>query len=153
MAQARTQQFVRPDGRIVWRELIGTFPISEFVPVSIHSGVSIQGQLPLQTPITQASLLKAPQGLLLTTEAGHQARLEIPERFLLEVVRDQIEALDHPTWSEIIEFVRVPRRLDQLEARAADLLRIQGEQQAMIEHLAAIIAETAGSLVRSSGAC
>jgi len=153
VSQSQMESYVRPDGQILWRSLVGNFSPTDFVPPTLHSGVSIQGQMPLHTPITHLSVTKAPQAILLVTEAGHQVRLEIPQRFLFDILWDQIQALDRPTWSEIVEFVRAPRRLDQMESCAADLLRVYGEQRSVTEHLTAILSETSQALVRSSGAC
>jgi len=115
--------------------------------------VQIRGQMPLQTPINHLSIQKAPQSILMATEAGHHMTVEITNRLLLDVLWDQIQSMDKPTWSEIVEFVRAPRRFETLETRAAELLRIQGEQQSMLQHLQVILAETLPSLVRSSDAC
>jgi hypothetical protein len=151
--QSQTESYVRPDGQIIWRALVRNFSPTDFVPPTLHSGVSIQGQMPLHTPITHLSTSKAPQAILLVTEAGHQVRIEVPDRFLFDILWDQIQALEKPTWSEIVEFVRAPRRLEQFESYAADLLRVYGEQLSVLEHLSAILADTAQALVRSSGAC
>lgn len=147
-SRARLDCWVKPSGQVVWRELISTFPATDFVAPSVHPGVALQGQMPLHTPITHQSLVKAPQSILLVTEAGHQLSLVIPNRFLMEILWDQIQALEKPTWSEIVEFVKAPRRLDSLETRAADLLRVQGEQQMLLQQLSEIVTETGPALLK-----
>jgi hypothetical protein len=148
-AQAQMAHFILPEGKILWKELIGTLSPQDFVPISVHPLLTIRGQMPLQTPITHLSTVKAPQGILMATEAGHQLGLEIPNRLLMEILWDQIQALDRPTWSEIVEYVRAPRRLETLEARAADLLRIQGEHQNLIQHLSGILLDTLPALIEA----
>ncbi|MBU6374946.1 MAG: hypothetical protein KGQ59_03020 [Bdellovibrionales bacterium] len=147
-SRARIECWVKESGQIIWRELISTFPASDFVAVSVHPGVTLHGQLPLHTPIINQSLAKAPQSILLSTEAGHHLSLVIPNRLLLEILWDQIQILSKPTWSEIIEVVKAPRRLDSIEIRAADLLRVQGEQQMLTQHLEAILTETGSALLK-----
>ncbi len=144
---------ITDDGSVRWRELVRTFSNSDFVPVSFHPEISISGNMPIQTPIVHQTTLKSPQAIVLATEAGQQMMLEIPNRLLMDVIWDQIRTLDRPTWSEVVEFVRAPRRSESLESRAADLIRVQGEHQAMVSHLEAVLAETIHALVRSSDAC
>lgn len=151
-SQARLRDYVTEDGRIIWRSLLQKCDASEFCPITLHpeiSAHSMHGSFPLQTPITQ--VVRSSRGswtLRLTTESGIQIQLDHGHRQLFEMVAEQVEALSHPTWSEIIEFVRAPRRIDLVEQRACEILRASGEQQHLIRELELILIETLPSLIR-----
>ena len=152
-SQNRLRDYVTEDGRIVWRSLLEKCDASEFCPITLHPEISIHsihGSFPLQTPITQVTRsTRGSWSIRLSTESGIQIQLDLGQRQLFEMVAEQIEKLAHPTWSEIIEFVRAPRRLDQVEQRACEILRASGEQQHLIRELELILIDTLPALIQT----
>ncbi|MFN7685089.1 MAG: hypothetical protein ACK5QT_06720 [Oligoflexia bacterium] len=150
VTRARLGESVTAQGKILWRNLIHRCDPSEIGPITLHPEILIQapsGGIPLKSPMTR--IQRSQQGrwkLQLATEMGQVVTLEFGHRMIFEAVADQIEALPTPTWSEIVELVRAPRRLDVIESRAADLLRMSGEQEMLGTDLERILEATLPAL-------
>ncbi|MBC7690325.1 MAG: hypothetical protein H7222_01025 [Methylotenera sp.] len=138
--QGRLLSMVGNDGQIHWKKLLEVLPKSENVPLAQHSQVRVLGSLPLHTPIGRIEKIKAPQpAVLLITESGFNMRI-IPESpILLDMIFAQLKDLSHPTWSELSQFVTLPRRLELAETAATDVLRSHGEQSAKLKELSDLL--------------
>lgn len=134
--QGRLLSVVTAEGRIRWRELLEILPKAECTAVTYSPRVKISGQLPTHVAIGQISRIRGPQpGILLSTEIGLSSQLTFDSPVLLDMVWEQLDGLVHPTWSELVQYLRVPRRLEVAEATAADVLRSHGEQSRKLEAL------------------
>jgi hypothetical protein len=150
-SQSRLSGSVTTEGRVIWRNLIRSCDSCEVGPITLHPEISVlspQGPVPLQTPLVRIQRSSQGQWMVqLSTEVGASVILQFGNRTVFEVVADQIEALQHPTWSEIVEQVRAPRRVELIEHRAAEILRASGEQKLMIAELESILAANQRSLI------
>jgi hypothetical protein len=139
--QGRLLSVVTPEGRIRWRELLEILPKAECTAITFSPRVKITGQLPTHVAIGQISRIRGPQpGILLSTEIGLNSQLTFDSPVLLDMVWEQLDGLVHPTWSELVQYLRVPRRLEVAEATAADVLRSHGEQSRRLEALQGLLA-------------
>jgi hypothetical protein len=150
-SQRRLGDTVTSSGEIIWKSLIQKCESSEVTPITLHPEIRIQspsGAIPLQTPLIRCARSSRGQwSLTLSTESGAMVQLLFSGRTLFEMVADQIESMDHPTWSEIVDFVRAPRKLEVLEHRASSLLRIFGEQSQLMSQIQKILDGTLDSLI------
>lgn len=132
---------VTTDGRIRWSELLKMLPQSECVTVPLHSRIRLTGQLPLQLAIGRMERVRAPQpGILFATEAGFSICVTSDSATLLDMVWDQVQGLESPTWSELVSFIRVPRRIELAETTAGDVLRLHGDQSRRMRELSELLA-------------
>jgi hypothetical protein len=150
-SQKRLSDTVTSSGEIIWKSLIQKCESSEVTPITLHPEIRIQspsGAIPLQTPFIRCARSSRGQwSLTLSTESGAMVQLLFSGRTLFEMIADQIESMDHPTWSEIVDFVRAPRKLEVLEHRASSLLRIFGEQSQLMGEIQKILDSTLDSLI------
>ena len=151
LSQSKLAETVTGDGRVLWRNLIRNCDSCEVGPITLHPEISIlspQGPIPLQTPLVRCQRsIHGQWAIQLSTEVGASVMLQFANRMVFEVVADQIESLTNPTWSEIVDQVRAPRRLDRIEQRASEILRASGEQKGLIGELEAVLAATLQSLL------
>ncbi len=127
--QGRLLSLVAADGRIRWKELFEILPKGDFTSVTTHPLVRLSGTLPPHLPIARFEKTKAPMpGILLMTESGFHLHLGCEDSRILDMLQDQLSGLRHPTWSELLPFLRLPRRMDQVEQAAAEVLRSHAEQ-------------------------
>jgi hypothetical protein len=139
-SQARLLSMVYGDGRIRWRDLLEVLPRTELVSMTLHPGVRVHGSLPSQVPIGRFERVKTPSsGILLTTEAGFHLHLGMENPRLLEMVWEQLEGVLHPTWAELVNYLRLPRNLELAEATASDVLRSHGEQSMKLAELGELL--------------
>lgn len=137
---AQLFSMVTPDGRIRWKKILEVLPRSECTAVTFSEQVTLSGNLPLHLPIDHMERVKTPQpGILFATETGPSLQLSSQKPRILEIVWDQLEGLHHPTWSELAQFLKVPRNLEMAEATAQDILRVHGEQSARLQQLSALL--------------
>lgn len=137
---ARFMPLVTSAGRIRWGELLKLLPPSECVPVTVHPKIATAGNLPLHMAIGRIERVKAPgPGVFFATEAGFHLSLTSENPNLLDMVWDQVEGLSSPTWSELISYVRVPRRIDLAETTASDVLRLHGEHSRRMAELSTVL--------------
>ncbi|MGK5083287.1 hypothetical protein WDW37_08265 [Bdellovibrionota bacterium FG-1] len=138
--QSRLLSVVTSDGRIRWRELLEVLPKAELTPVTFHSQIRIVGQIPPHIPIGRFDRIKMPEaGILLSTELGMNTQLFSESALLLDMLWEQLDGLIHPTWSELVQYLRLPRRLEIAETTASDVLRSHGEQTRHLRELGEII--------------
>ncbi|HCM38445.1 MAG: hypothetical protein A2Z97_16535 [Bdellovibrionales bacterium GWB1_52_6] len=128
-AQDRMASVVLSSGTINWAGILSILPKSEPLLISMHPLITVSGNLPLHIPISKIDLVKMPAPtLMFLTEIGLHMRLTSDHPRILEVIAQQLEGITHPTWSEIVENVRVPRRIELAETTASDILKSYGEQ-------------------------
>lgn len=132
---------VNPDGKIRWAQLLKILPKAETTSITLHPRITMSGNLPLHLPIGQMVPTKTPSpGILLATEAGLNMKIHTDSPLLLEMLWDQIDGLSSPTWSELLQYLRLPRRLELAETTATDVLRSHGEQTKRIRDLVELLA-------------
>ncbi len=134
--QYRLFSLVTPDGRIRWRELLNVLPHSECVTLSVHPKIRLTGSLPPHLPIGRIDRVKSPSpGILLATESGFSLHIgsEIP--LFINMVWEQLDGITNPTWSELLQYLRIPRKVELAESTALEVLRSHGEQSARLQDL------------------
>lgn len=142
--QGRLLAMVSPEGRIRWKDLLAILPKAECVGVTLHPAVRLTGSLPLHVPIARWERVQRPEaGLLFVTELGPHQTISTSSRLLLDMLVDQLDGIVHPTWNELVQYLRLPRRLEIAEATATDLLRSHGEQRRKLAELEALLAACA----------
>jgi hypothetical protein len=52
---------------------------------------------------------------------------------------DQLQGVTHPTWAELMGYLKLPRNLELAEATASDVLRSHGEQVTRLRELAELL--------------
>lgn len=138
---ARLLAFVSPEGKLRWSAVLDILPKPELVSIPFHYLIQISGNLPAHLPIGQIERVKTPQpGILLATEAGHTLRLNSESPVVLDMLTAQLEGVSHPTWSELLRYLRLPRRVEIAETAASDLLRSHGNQSAILTDLREVLA-------------
>jgi hypothetical protein len=137
--QGRLLSVVTTDGKIRWRELLDVLPKAELTAVTFHPRVRVVGQIPPHLPIGRFDRIRMPsEGLLFTTELGLSLQIFSDSGTLLDMLWEQLDGLSHPTWSELVQYLRLPRRLEIAEATAGDVLRSHGEQTQRLRELEAL---------------
>jgi hypothetical protein len=133
---------VDKSGRLAWAQLFDILHKSEFVSIPLHSRVSIEGNLPLHLPISRIERVKSPApGILLATEMGMFIRLSADSSIILDMLWEQLENVKHPTWSELVQSVRLPRKIEMAQAAAEDVLRSHAETSARIQGLSELLTD------------
>ncbi|MCM2323582.1 MAG: hypothetical protein NDJ90_10015 [Oligoflexia bacterium] len=131
---------ITSSGKLRWSQLLKMLPVSEIVSVPLHSRVEIVGNLPLHLAIGRIERIKAPApGILLATEAGFHLSITSDSTVLLDMLMDQLEGLTSPTWSELVAYLRLPRRLELAESTASDILRLHGDQCRRLRELTELL--------------
>lgn len=120
--QERLLSMVTPAGEIRWNALIAALPASEVQPLVGHTSVRLTGALPAHIPITSIQKTKTPS-LLLVTEAGFSQHLIAADEGWLDLIANQLNEFKHPTWGEILETVRLPKKRETATDTARDVLR------------------------------
>jgi hypothetical protein len=132
---------VTPEGKMRWSQLLKILPKPEITAITLHPRVTLTGSLPLHLPISQIAPTKVPSpGILLSTEAGISMKIHSDMAILLEMIWDQLEGLSSPTWSELLQYLKLPRRIELAETTASDVLRSHGEQTRRIRDLLELLA-------------
>jgi hypothetical protein len=138
--QGRLLSVVTPDGKIRWREMLDILPKQECVQITLNPRLKIVGQIPPYLPIGRFDRIRMPQaGILLSTEIGLTTQIFADNHLLLDMIWEQLEGLVHPTWNELVQYLRVPRRLEIAEATASDVLRSHGEQSQRLNELRELV--------------
>ncbi len=134
--QTRLFSLVTSEGRIRWRELLDILPKGECITVSLHPKIRLSGSLPPHLPIGKIDRVKAPTpGIFLATESGFSLHIGSENSVLIHILWEQLEGLSHPTWSELLQYLRVPRKIELAESTALDVLRSHGEQTSLLKEL------------------
>jgi hypothetical protein len=134
----RLLSIVGRDGQIRWKELLAILPKTECVPVSVSDQVQLSGNLPLHLPIAKIERIKDQvfrTGIMLMTESGFHLRIHSPQARVIDMIWDQLQGLVHPTWSELTQYLRIPRRIEFAESTASDILRSHGETSSQLREL------------------
>jgi hypothetical protein len=132
---------VSTEGKIRWSQLLKILPKAELNAITLHPRITLTGSLPLHLPIAQIAPTKVPSpGFILTTEAGLSIKVHSDSQLLLEMLWDQLEGLSSPTWSELLQYLKLPRRIELAETTATDVLRSHGEQMRRIRDLGELLA-------------
>ncbi len=127
---------VGADGELRWREVLNILPKTECTTLVYHSNLILTGQLPAHSPIGKIEKIKAPlPGLLFLTENGHSLRLQAQEPLMIDILWDQLKDLQSPTWSELVQHLRLPRRLELAQNAANDILRFYSQHMAKVRSL------------------
>ena len=132
----RLRSLVSPDGKVRWRGIFDILPKAEFVAVSFHPKLRLSGNLPAHIPISRIDQVKAPsQGIMLSTEIGLNLTMLSESSLVLQMLLEQLEGITHPTWSELVQYLRLPRRIEFAESTASDILKLHEEQSTRIKEL------------------
>lgn len=131
---------IAPDGKIRWLKLLEILPRSECTAVTYSEHVQLSGNLPLHLPIDRIERVRSPQpGILFATESGPSLQISSHKPRILEILWDQLDGLHHPTWSELAQFLKVPRQIEVAETTAHDILKVHGEQSARLRDLSELL--------------
>ena len=140
-SQNRLFSMITPEGKIRWKEMIEVLPRSECVAISLHPRIRLSGTLPPHLPIQKIDRVKAPtHGILLATESGFALHVGSDNSLLVHILWDQLQGLQHPTWSELLQYLRLPRRVELAESTALDILRSYEEQSLRLKELQDLLA-------------
>lgn len=132
---------VSADGRLAWTQLFRVLPPSEFVTPTLHSRIEVSGNLPLNVPVVRIEKVKTPRpGILLSSESGLFAQIQTEDSLLLDMLWEQLENVKHPTWSELVQSLRLPRRTELAQATASDVLRSHARTTENLQVLNEILA-------------
>lgn len=143
-AKSRLNGMISTDGRVEWASLIQIFSKNDCISLTSHTMVKLQGSLPVNSPIVRIERLKAPQsGVLLMNEAGAVLKVLFDHRMICEIAWDQMKGLKHPTWGEIVHWVRLPRFLEVAETAAQDLLKTYAEIERKRAKVGELLAQNA----------
>ncbi len=140
--QSKLFSMVKKDGKICWGEVLNLLPKHECIPVSIHPKVKLTGHLTPHLPIDHMERVKAPQpGITFATETGFYLTLNSEQSKIIDMIWDQLQGLSHPTWSELLSYLKLPRRIDLAESTAADILRAHGENSQRLNELSDLLSD------------
>lgn len=124
---------VSEDGRLAWNSLFEILPRNDFIPITTHPRVDVKGGLPLHLPISKIERVKSPvTGIMLATEIGMSAMLTSDSSMILDMLWEQLENAKHPTWSELVQSLRLPRRIEVAQSAAEDVLKSHAEVSSRI---------------------
>lgn len=141
MGEKRFLEIITSDGKIRWRELISALPRHECTTLSLHPRVRISGALPPHLPIDQITRVKTPlPGILFSTKSGFSLHLSIDHPSLLSMVWDQLDGITHPTWHELLQYLRLPRNIELAETTASEVLIAHEKQRLQIQELEELLA-------------
>jgi hypothetical protein len=142
-ARARMKHLVNDSSDIKWCELLRILPTAELLPATLHPQVQLLGQIPQQVPIVRIARVKTPRsGLLLVTESGFQTQINSENPRIMDLLEAQLKQLEHPTWAEVTQFLKLPRRIEMAETAAHEILLSHGEQLVRLKELDSILAKT-----------
>ena len=145
--QRRLFSMISADGTVRWRDLMDILPKAEMTPVSLHPKIRISGSMPLHLSISRMERVKTPMpGILLATESGFNLHIGSETSIVLDMIWEQLQGLTHPTWSELVQYLRLPRRVEVAEATASDIIRSHGEQSIREKELAELLEACLGGL-------
>ena len=118
----RLSTYVQADGTVVWKNVLKLIPVNEICPMPHSSQLVLQGNLPVHSAIVRIERTKGnPGGIVLMTESGAVMKIGSPLKTLLDMVHSQATHFSHPTWGELVDWVRIPRNLNYAETLRQDL--------------------------------
>jgi hypothetical protein len=74
-------------------------------------------------------------GVLLSTESGFSLHIGADSSLLLSMIQDQLQGVEHPTWNELLQYLKLPRRVELAESTALEVLRSHTEQHDRLDEL------------------
>ncbi len=111
-------------GKLNWAKLINLLPQNEFISPTLHPQVRNSGSLPSHLPISKWERVKQPlPGIIFLTDGGFHLHLGFESTLLLDLITNQLEGLQHPTWSELSSHLRLPRNLDWWKITIEEILK------------------------------
>jgi hypothetical protein len=134
--------FLNSEARIEWTKVLGLFRAQDSIALTHHPLVRVSGTIPVNSPITKMDRLKSPQnGMLVLTDSGALQKVIFDNRMLADMAWDQAKTQVHPTWSELVQLIRLPRTLEIAESAANDILAsyetLEAKRRAIAAWLAA----------------
>lgn len=106
-----------------WSKLMSLFRPEDCQSLTLHTGVTLMGQIPSHTPIVKMERSKTiAHGILLWSESNSCLKIQCSHKLLSDMIWDQMHTWQHPTWSEIVDWVKLPRKLEVAESAANDIL-------------------------------
>jgi len=144
-AQMRLDQIVGSEGQIKWQELLKILPKKEKSIFTMHPEIKLSGSLPHNLPITLIELNKSKFDhanrpiIALSVERGMMITVSSGQPALLQMVWEQIENLDQPTWGELTQFIFLPKDLEFARKTANDISRAYQHQQASLLKLSKVL--------------
>lgn len=133
---------VTESGRIKWSGIFDILPRSELTQITLHQRLRLSGSLPLHVAIGRVDRVKAPSpGILLSTEIGFSLHLGSDSQLVLDMLWDQLEGMVNSTWSELLQFIRLPRRLELAESTARDIMHSYAEISSRFMEITEILSQ------------
>jgi hypothetical protein len=115
-------------GKIQWNALLRVLPMNELVTLTTHPLIHVSGNLPPHLPISRIEKVKSPSpGLLLATELGFFIHLGCDGTLVLDMLWEQLSGAKHPTWNEVVQSVKLPRRVEFAQSTAQEVLKSHAE--------------------------
>ena len=134
--QSKLFSMIHTDGTVNWKELLAILPKSECVALSLHPRVRLSGSLPPHLPIARMEKVKIPSpGILLSTESGFSLHVGTDSSLLLSMIQEQLQGIEHPTWNELLQYLKLPRKVELAESTALEVLCSYTEQMDRLQEL------------------
>jgi hypothetical protein len=114
--------WIKPDGQIAWKALFHLIPKEDCVSIPLHPKIKLSGSLPPHLPIGNIQRTENPLSILLATESGFHLRIHSENPILIPMIWEQLEGIVHPTWNELVQYVKLPRQIQVAEATASEIL-------------------------------
>ncbi len=133
-------QMVGQEGQLNWKEIVSLLPERERVALPLHHEVRISGMLPPHVAILRIERSQHPiPGVRFSTEKGMSLHLGSANRLLVELIWDLVKDLEHPTWGEIAQGIKLCRDTDILKDTGNEILRSHSEQDRRRKELLELI--------------
>lgn len=130
---------INAEGQVSWGQLMGVLAKSECIPLTLHPEIQISGSMPPHVAISRIERTPEP-GVMFATEIGFTLKIATTSLVLMDILWDQLKGLSNPTWSELIQYLKVPRRLELAQATAADVLKLHSERNHTLKELYRLLA-------------
>jgi hypothetical protein len=118
----RLSSYLMHDGGVIWKNLLKLIPVNEICPMPHSSQLQIQGNLPVHSAIIRIERTRGNlPGISLMTESGAVLKIHSQQKSLIEMIHSQATHFTHPTWGELVDWVRIPRNLNYAETLRQDL--------------------------------
>lgn len=118
----RLSQYIKEDGTVVWKNILKLIPVNEICPIPHSTLLNLEGKLPIHSAIIRVERIRGNQnGITLMTESGATLRITSQNKVLIDMIHSQSTHFVHPTWSELIDWIRIPRNLNYAETLKQDL--------------------------------
>jgi len=136
----RLSIIISPDACVRWKGILDILPKAESLAITLHPFIKLSGNLPPHVPVGKIDPVKAPSpGILLSTEMGLHLHIGSDNALALEMLWSQLEGVKAPTWSELVQYLRLPRRMDMAKETAAEILQSFLAQDAKAKELVELL--------------